>query len=230
MAGRHGAVPAMRVGLRLLAAAAAVVATFTLVGLLITKVLANTGLQRADARADVVLARDRTPAWNAVTHYVTLLAETTTVVVVGLVVFLLLGLLLRRWRESVFLAVALVGEVTIFVATTLLVHRHRPPVPHLDPAPPTSSFPSGHTAASVALYGGLALIASRTVRQAAVRAVVVVLGVVVPLAVALSRIYRGMHFPTDVLAGGLLAAAWLAVIAPVLLPGRPPRTSGPISR
>ena len=52
---------------------------------------------------------------------------------VGLVAFVLLRLQLKRWREPLFLAVAVIGEVTIFVSTTLLVDRDRPPVPHLDP-------------------------------------------------------------------------------------------------
>src|SRR3712207_7042639 len=87
--------------------------------------------------------------------------ETITVIAIGLVAFVLLRVRLTRWREPVYLAVTLIGEVTIFVSTTLLVDRARPPVRHLDSAPPTSSFPSGHTAASVALYGGLAVLAWR---------------------------------------------------------------------
>lgn len=195
---------------------------FTLVGLLITHVLVHSRLERADGQADVILARDRTPTWNTVTHYATLLAETRTVVAVGLVIVLLLGLILRRWREAVFLAVALVGEVTIFVTITLLVHRHRPPVPHLDAAPPTSSFPSGHTAAAVALYGGLAVLGWRSARRAAVRGLALLAGVAAPVAVAMSRVYRGMHFPSDVIAGALLAAGWLAVLVAVLLSRSPP--------
>ncbi len=205
--------------LRLVAAAAAMVGFFTLVGLLITHVLVHSQLERADGQADVVLARDRTPTWNTVTHYATLLAETRTVVAVGLVVVLFLGLVLRRWREAGFVAVALVGEVAIFVTITLLVHRHRPPVPHLDAAPPTSSFPSGHTAAAVALYGGLALVTWRCARRTAVRVLALLAGVAAPLAVAVSRVYRGMHFPSDVIAGALIATGWLAVLVPVLLQG-----------
>jgi len=118
-----------------------------------------------------------------------------------------------------FLLTVLAGEVLIFVTITLLVDRHRPPVPHLDAAPPTSSFPSGHTAAAVSLYGGAALVVWRTVRVAALRSVAVLVGIAVPIAVALSRLYRGMHFPTDVLAGALLGSSWLALVAVTLLPG-----------
>lgn len=211
--------PLARVAGRLLGGGVVLVGVLTGVGLLLTKVLARSAFERADGRADVVLARDRTPTWNTITHYATLLAETRTVVVAGAVLFLLFLLALRRWREPLFLLTVLAGEVLIFVTITLLVDRHRPPVPHLDAAPPTSSFPSGHTAAAVSLYGGAALVVWRTVRVAALRSVAVLVGIAVPIAVALSRLYRGMHFPTDVLAGALLGSSWLALVAVTLLPG-----------
>src|SRR3712207_694125 len=125
--------------------------------------------------------------------------ETITVIAIGLVAFVLLRVRLTRWREPVYLAVTVVGEVTIFVSTTLLVDRARPPVRHLDSAPPTSSFPSGHTAASVALYGGLAVLAWRLGAAAWLRMLATVLAVLVPILVAASRMYRGMHYPTDVI-------------------------------
>ena len=164
--------------------------------------------------------------WTEITHLATFLAETLTVIAVGLVAFVLLRLALKRWREPLFLAVAVIGEVTIFVSTTLLVDRARPPVKHLDAAPPTSSFPSGHTAASVALYGGLAVLAWRAGAAAWLRTLATVAAVLVPVLVATSRLYRGMHYPTDVIAGALLACCWLAVTSAVIL-GR--RTAGAVT-
>ena len=58
----------------------------------------------------------------------------------------------HRWREPLFIAVTMVTELSAFLVTTLLVHRPRPAVPELDISPPTSSFPSGHTAAALALF------------------------------------------------------------------------------
>ena len=117
----------------------------------------------------------------------------------------------RCWREIGFLAIALFLEVTVFLTTTLLVDRARPPVVRLDDAPPTSSFPSGHTAAAVVLYVGLALIITARVRNPIVRAVAWIVAILAPLFVATSRLYRGMHFPSDVASGALLGIACIVV-------------------
>ncbi len=59
--------------------------------------------------------------------------------------------MLRRWREPLFLCAAVTAQAVVFYLTTLVIDRRRPVVRHLDDSPPTSSFPSGHTSASVAL-------------------------------------------------------------------------------
>ena len=187
------------------------------VGYLLGHQWKDSALVRWDASVDRNLANHRHQPWTELTHLFTFLAETMTVIGVGLVAFVLLRLGLKRWREPLFLAVSLIGEVTIFVSTTLLVDRARPPVKHLDGAPPTSSFPSGHTAASVALYGSLAVIAWRVGAAAWLRILATVAAVAVPVLVALSRMYRGMHYPTDVLAGALLAICWLSATSTLIL-------------
>jgi membrane-associated phospholipid phosphatase len=87
----------------------------------------------------------------------------------------------------------------------------RPSREHLDPAPPTSSFPSGHTGAATALYVGIATVVAWRVRHKLLRVLLVALFVAVPILVAVSRLYRGMHHPTDVVFGALNGLACLAV-------------------
>ena len=65
---------------------------------------------------------------------------------------------LRKWRIAAFVVFALAVESATYRATTLVVHSHRPRVVRLESLPVNASYPSGHTAASIAVYGGLALL------------------------------------------------------------------------
>jgi membrane-associated phospholipid phosphatase len=205
---------------RLVPAAVLLWALLAGAGYVLTHALTDTAFYDWDGSANRWFARHRSGTWNTATHLVTFCAETLTVIGIGLVFFVGLRIMLGRWRESLFLAVVLVGEVTIFVSTTFVIDRDRPNVTHLDSAPPTSSFPSGHTAASVALYVGLAVIAWHTSNRGWLRALATAGAILIPVLVALSRLYRGMHYPSDVLAGALLGCLWVAVCARVLLADR----------
>jgi membrane-associated phospholipid phosphatase len=179
-----------------------------LLGLLITRVLETTGFADADAGVDRWFARHRTPTGNTLTHIGTLFGETPTIVGLTAVTVVVFRLVFHRWRESVLLMICVVGQSLIFLVTTLLIDRERPPVPHLDDSPPTSSFPSGHTSAAVALYAGLALVLAMHTHRTGLRALCWLL-VLVPVGVAVSRLYRGMHHPTDVLASVILGVGAL---------------------
>jgi undecaprenyl-diphosphatase len=187
------------------------------IGYLLTRPLHDTAFERWDESVVRSFAGHRAALGDTVTHWMTFGAETYTVIGIGLVFFVGMRVRLHRWRESLFLLAAVLGEVTIFVCSTLVIDRSRPPVPHLDDAPPTSSFPSGHMAAAVTLYGALALIALSSSRRPWLRAFAVTVAVVVPICVGLARLYRGMHYPTDVLAGALLGMIWLTISAVVVL-------------
>jgi undecaprenyl-diphosphatase len=135
----------------------------------------------------------------------------------------------RRWRPAVFLVVLLIGEVTIFVSSAALVGRDRPYVTLLDGHLPTSSFPSGHVAATACLYGGLAvLLVPRT--RTWLRGFVIALAVFMPLMIAAARIYRGAHHPLDVTGGIVLALLWVTAVTLAVRPNADlldPRPSAP---
>src|SRR5215203_3108694 len=178
-------------------------------GWLLSKVVHDDGIGQADSGLSRWLAGERTADLNTLTRWTTWLSETITVTVLAVLTVAITPFVWRRWREPMLVAVAVAGEVAIFLVTTLLVDRRRPPVSHLDQAPPTSSFPSGHTAAAICLYGGLAVLASERARSAVVRGLTLALAVLIPVAVAAARVYRGMHYLTDVVGGILLGGAWL---------------------
>ena len=170
-----------------------------------------TALGRLDLDADRWLAAHRSPALNAFTHVCTALANTTEAVVVALVLAAVAGAVWRRWAEPAMLAIAMVGQLVVHVAVTALVQRPRPPVPRLDSAQPTSSFPSGHTMAAVVLYGAFAVLASERWHGRAIHAATRAVAIVLPALVAFSRMQRGMHYATDVVGAALLGGLWLLV-------------------
>ncbi len=125
----------------------------------------------------------RGETWNDITLVGSDLAKTVTAVAVASVTVIVLRVWLRRWHESLVLIVALLGEVLIFVTVAFIVHRPRPPVFRLDPAPPTSSFPSGHTAAAVTVYGFLAFVIWRYMARRWMATLLCVLLIAVPVVV-----------------------------------------------
>lgn len=165
---------------------------------------------RADGDLVEYLETQRTPTGKTISLGMVLLADTITVVALTTVIVVGLYLALRRWAEPLFLAACVIGETLIFTATTAAVDRERPPVAHLDISPPTSGFPSGHTAAAICLYGGIALLGGVLVKRRAYRRLLWTVAIVAPVVVAVGRLYRGMHFPSDVAASAVLGVLWLA--------------------
>jgi membrane-associated phospholipid phosphatase len=188
------------------------------IGWLLTHDEPGSAVGAADVGVLRWLVAHRFRGLDTVSLYAVDLASTTTVLVSGAVAGVATALVLRRAWPLVLLVIALVGELVLFLNAAILVGRPRPAVPHLDAAlPPTSSFPSGHTAAAICLYGGVATIALRVVR-AWWRWLVLGVAVVVIVAVAAARLYRGAHYPTDVLGSVLFAVPWLLVTAKACAP------------
>ena len=175
------------------------------VGLLLAS--AGPGLAEAEGAVTTALVDSRTPWWDSATHIASVVANTGTIVATALVFGLALRALYGGWLEPLVLWAGVALQSAMFLLTTLVVSRPRPEVEQRDPAPPTSSFPSGHTGAGTALYLGLALLLAGRVTRRGSRIALVVVLLLVPLAVGASRLYRGMHHPSDVVVGLLNGTA-----------------------
>ena len=182
------------------------------VGLVFTEtILSLGGLEEADSGTIEWLVDQRTPTLNDVSFFGSEIAG--GIVLPILVVLLAIGFAIRRhWRAAVFALFCVALESATYRTTVFFVDRERPDVPRLDDLPPDASFPSGHVAASIAVYGGLALLITSRLTSGVHRAIVWSIAVVIPLIVGVSRMYRGMHHPLDTLAGVLVGIAALALV------------------
>lgn len=119
----------------------------------------------------------------------------------------------RRWgREAKLFALTMIGASLLNITLKLAFKRPRP-VPFFDLTPPeTYSFPSGHSLASCCFFAGLAAILSGRVKRKRVRTIIWTIATTMFLLIGLSRIYLGVHFTTDVIAGFAAASIWILVV------------------
>jgi membrane-associated phospholipid phosphatase len=198
-----------------LASFAVIAAVLILMGFLITRGPLHAPIIRWDQSVTRWFASQQTDARNTATSVGSTLGMTQVIIGIELLAAIVLAIV-RRWRDLAFLMTAVALEASVAFTTSFVVDRPRPSVIRLDVVPPTRSFPSGHTAAAIALYVGLAIIITPHVRARVVRIAIWTIALLVPVYVGVSRVYRGMHHATDVIGSlilGVLAltAAWALV-------------------
>ncbi len=197
---------------RLAAGGAALLAVWSGIGLLYMWLLDDGPVGDADREVNFWLEGRRTARWNSLSSIGSGLSDTIVKVALVAVIGGLMVALWKRWHDAVFLATVVILEASVFVLTSFIVGRERPPVEQLETAAPSGSFPSGHAAAAVAYYVGLLIAVSWHTRHRLVRALLVAVAILAPVVVAVSRTYRGMHHPVDVVAGMALGVASLLVV------------------
>ena len=119
-------------------------------------------------------------------------------------------LLQRRLRDALYLFVAVGGGLLISGLAKEVFDRPRPDlVPH-GSLVQTASFPSGHSMMAAVVYLSLGVLVARVLAPRRLKAFVLTVAVLATLLVGVSRVYLGVHWPTDVLAGWLAGAGWAA--------------------
>ena len=206
--------PALVFTLALLGGFLVLAAASILLALLVVHVLINgsgLGLAGTDESFNETLANHRNGT-------LTTFSEVGSQVGGAPVLPILVGLIalacaaLRRWRIAAFAVFVLLVESATYRITTIVVPRDRPSVHRLEDLPVDASHPSGHTAASVAVYSGLVLLLSTRFTSSLSKALAWTGAILLTTFVAFSRMYRGMHHPLDVAGGVLVGIGAILVV------------------
>ncbi len=117
-----------------------------------------------------------------------------------------------QWRSgSAALAASMTGAVALDVSLKHIFHRARP-LAFFGSEPHSYSFPSGHALASFCFFVVLAAVLAPRITQRLLRAVLWIVAALLVGAIGLSRVWLGVHYPTDVLGGYVAASVWVSVI------------------
>jgi undecaprenyl-diphosphatase len=151
------------------------------------------------------------PHWlKGAVRDITSLGSATVVFLLAAVVAIHLALS-RSTSAGLFVVFAVAGGQVLSSLLKLLVERPRPEiVPHLTEVS-TLSFPSGHAMMSAVTYLTLGLLAARFLPRRAAKIYVVALAVMLTFLIGVSRLYLGVHWPSDVMAGWCAGFAWASL-------------------
>ncbi|MFC0274975.1 phosphatase PAP2 family protein [Metabacillus herbersteinensis] len=151
------------------------------------------------------------PILTEIMKFFTFIGGTKPIVVISLLILFILYKVLKHLSELILFIAVIAGANGLFVSLKLLFHRARPDLHRLIEAS-NYSFPSGHATNAFALYGILTFLLWRHIPSRLGRTILIILSVFMIFAIGMSRIYLGVHYPSDVIAGYFISAFWLTFL------------------
>jgi membrane-associated phospholipid phosphatase len=196
----------------LFSAFAALAAVSIAVGFVATHLLVDVGgLGATDESAIHEVVRERTPFLDTLSAVGSMVGGAPVLIPLVALVAIVCAFR-RKWRIAAFAVFVLSIESATYRVTSLVLPRERPSVPRLENLPADASYPSGHTAASIAVYAGLVFLLASGAGGRGVRIAPWTAAIALPVFVAMSRMYRGMHHPLDVAGGVLIGVGAMMVL------------------
>jgi undecaprenyl-diphosphatase len=148
--------------------------------------------------------------WTSVMKFLTFIGSGKVVALLAVVLAVFLYVVLKHRSELILFVWIIGGSALLNVVLKLLFHRERPTLHRLIEET-GFSFPSGHSMAAFAFYGILTYLLWRHIASRWGRSILVLLCLLFIVGIGISRIYLGVHYPSDVLGGYLASAAWLGL-------------------
>ena len=167
---------------------------------------------RTQAFDDAVLAwvgQHRTPALEPIMLEITFLGTGTVVVAMVAVAAMFLWLTRHKYSAALLL-IATTGAIALNNLLKVGFDRPRPQIFEWGSHALSSSFPSGHAMSATAVFGTVAYLAARLQKRHLHRALTLLAAGILIVLIAATRLYLGVHYPSDVLAGMIIGLAWAA--------------------
>jgi len=153
------------------------------------------------------LGAHHTTAWDNIMVEITALGTGTVVMMIVAVAGLFLVLTQHKY-SAMLLLISTFGGLVLNLVLKLGFNRPRPTIFVPEVHAVSSSFPSGHAMSAAIVYGTVAYLAARLHKRAWAKALVMFAALIVILAICISRLYLGVHYPSDVVAGVVIGLAW----------------------
>jgi undecaprenyl-diphosphatase len=150
------------------------------------------------------------PMLTAIMKFFTFIGGTVPILVLSILLLFFLYKVFKHRLELILFIAVIAGANILFVSLKLLFHRARPDLHRLIEVS-NYSFPSGHATNAFALYGVLTFLLWRHIPTRLGRSILIIISVIFILAIGVSRIYLGVHYPSDVIAGYFISAFWLSI-------------------
>ncbi|MDQ0497059.1 phosphatase PAP2 family protein [Paenibacillus brasilensis] len=150
------------------------------------------------------------PALTTIMKFFTFIGSGIPVAVISIAIFFILYKILHHRRELILFIWVVTGSALLNGTLKLVFHRARPTLHRIVNAN-GFSFPSGHSMAAFSLYGVIAFLLWRHISTSTGRGILIVCSSAMILMIGVSRIYLGVHYPSDVLGGLLASGSWLAI-------------------
>jgi undecaprenyl-diphosphatase len=150
------------------------------------------------------------PTLTSIMKFFTFIGSSKPIIVLSIVILIFLYKVLKHRSELILFIAVILGANILYASLKQIFHRARPDLHRLFEIG-GYSFPSGHATIAFSLYGVLAFLLWRHITTGLGRTILILISILMILMIGISRIYLGVHYPSDILAGYFISGFWLTM-------------------